>query len=624
MKGLQTSFIALLALLPLPVMAQTITDLDDIVVTANRAPSQLARTGVSVTALSQADLKSSATVAGSLSRLPGVTVGNQGPFGNPANLRVRGADGRYLAVYVDGIRVDDPTGTEVKFDFGSLLTSDVGKIELLRGSQSALWGGSAVGGVINITTTAAMEEGFLQTVEVEGGSYGTARAGYGLTFKQDRLELSFNATRLHTDGFSAAADGTEADGADAARLSFSARYQVSDTLAVGMSAFAQDTRQEYDGYIDTNGDTWGDTLADQDNRMHRTEGGARVFAELTTGATEHSVSLSRYQTVRKPTDENGSSRFEGERVALSYQGVTTLSDSLSLVYGADWTRETATYDNLPAGSAKTDIAGAFAQAIWAPTEAIDISATLRRDHNSSFGNFDTGRLAVAWRVVDGTTLRAAVANGFRAPSLDERFGDYPTAFFTGNPDLKPEESNSYEIGLTQDFAGGASLSVTAFRLEVENLIRSNSSFSSLINVSGQSVRQGVELAASVPVNADTTLGISYTYTDAVRPNGSAGKLRLTQVPRHDLSLTVDTKVTDRLSAGLEVSHLADRMDNDANTFALIKMPDVTVLNASVSYAVTETAEAYLRVENLTDADYELADGYGTPERSLYVGLRAKF
>lgn len=621
MNRLQTSLITLLALLPAQSMAQTtVTDLEDIVVTANRAPSQLARTGVSVAALSAQDLKASATVAESLSRLPGVSIAAQGSFGNPANLRVRGADGRYLAVYVDGIRVDDPTGTEVKFDFGSLMTSDVGRIELLRGSQSALWGGSAVGGVINITTRSAMEDGFHQAAEAEVGSYATARLGYGLTFKDDRIELALNASHLRTDGFSAAADGTEADGANASRLSFSARYKLSDVVTLGASAFTQKTYQEYDGYNASF------TLADLPNIRNQTEVGGRVFAEVETGATKHTLGLTSFHSDRRPSDENGSSRFDGKRLALSYQGESEISSAFSLIYGADWTRETASYTNLPGGKANTEISGAFAQALWAPTDQIDVSATLRGDNNSIFGTFTTGRLAVAWRPSDGTTIRAALANGFRAPSLDERFGNYPSQGFVGNPALKPEESRSYEFGVAQEFAGGATLSVTAFRLEVANLIASTKNFDTLENTSGVSTRQGVEIAASVPVAEATTLGLSYTYTDAMRPGSTPGSAarRLTQVPRQDIAVTLDTDVSDRLSAGVELRHLADRLDNDANTFSLVEMPDVTLLNASLGYDLTDSAEAYLRLENLTDADYELADGYGTPGRSIYVGLRAKF
>lgn len=620
MKRLSISLVALLATTPAFAQSGDV-ELDEIVVTANRNPSEMSRTGVSVTAVPQEELRSAATVTEVLSRLPGITASPQGPFGNPSNLRIRGADGRYIAVYVDGIRVDDPTSTEVKFDFGSLLTSDIGRIEVLRGSQSALWGGSAVGGVINITTTGAIEEGFHQTVQAEGGSYGTASLGYGLTFKDDRAEFALNIAHLRTDGFSAAAAGTEADGASATRLSFSGRYQVSDALTLGLSAFRQETDQDYDGQTASG-------FADLFNTLSRDETGARFFAELSTGATDHLFSVSNYASTRRPDDENGQSTFDGKRLSFAYQGTTTFSDRMTLVYGLDWTQETATYDNLPAGSSNTEIAGGFVQMLYAPTDQLDLSATFRADRNSSFGTFTTGRLAAAWRPLDGTTLRAALATGFRAPSLDERFGFYPSPFgdFIGNPDLQPEESTSYELGLEQEFTGGTTLSVTAFRLDVTNLIQSTAAFDTLENVGGTSVRQGFEVAAQLPIGAESALGLTYTHTEAVRPTRANPALseRLTRVPRHVLSLTYDTRFSDRLSASAELKHVGGLIDNDPDTFIVESMPDVAILNARFTYELSDQTEAYLRIENLTDRKYQLANGYGTSERAVYVGLSAKF
>lgn len=625
---LSVSLLALMIALPATAQDGGETDvlLDEIVVTANRTPSELSRTGVSVTAVAEEDIRAAANMTELLQRLPGISAAPQGPFGNPANLRIRGADGRYIAVYIDGIRVDDPSSTEVKFDFGSLMTSDISRIEVLRGSQSALWGGSAVGGVINITSAKPQEDGFHQTAEVEAGSFGSAKLGYGLTFKDDRLELAMTASHFRTDGFSAASSGTEADGAETSRLSFSARYQITDALAVGMSAFRQETDQDYDGYIDTDADGFGDTLADLNNTLARTETGARVFAELSAGQTDHQFNLSTFDSKRNPTDENGSSTFKGKRLAFGYQGTTTINSALSLIYGADWTKETADYDNLPAGTADTEIAGAFLQALYAPSDVLDLSAVIRTDRNSSFGSFTTGRLAAAWRPFSDTTIRAAIATGFRAPSLDERFGDYPTQFFVGNPNLQPEESTSYEVGVEQEFAGGAVLSVTAFRLEVSNLIQTTSAFDTLENVSGVSVRQGIELAATLPVGADSELGLSYTYTDAVRPSRANPSIDtpLTRVPRDMLGVTLDTKLSDRLTAGAELRYIGGLLDNDPNTFAVEAMPDVTILNARFAYQLSDQTEAYLRIENLTDRTYELANGYNSSERAVYVGVSAKF
>lgn len=615
MKRITVSLIALLA--AMPAQAQDI-ELAEIVISALRTASERIRTGVSVTVVDEADLAQArdTSVASTLARLPGVSVATQGPFGNASTLRIRGADGRYLAVFVDGIKVSDPSGVQVSFDWGSLMTADVGRIEVLRGSQSALWGGSAVGGVINITTRAAMEDGLHQTVTAEAGSFGTAKLSYGLTLKDDRSEMAFTATTLRTDGFSAFDGGTEKDGAEATRLSFSGRYAVSDTLAVGGALFWQKTRQDYDGY-----DAF--VLADLIGfEQSRRETGARLFAELSAGNTDHLFEVSALDVERSYTQTGSTDAFGGKRLSFGWQGTTELSDALTLVYGADWSEETADYSNLPAGTASTTIYGAFAQAVWAPSENFDISATLRTDRNSGFGSFPTGRLALAWRPAEGTTVRAAYATGFRAPSIDERFGDYPGFYpFVGNPTLLPEESESIELGVEQAFASGASLSATLFQLDVDNLITYQfGAPSTLINLPGVSTRKGVEIAGSLPVSDVVTMGLAYTYTDGRRPNGA----RLQQVPYHQLSLTLDADLSDRVSAGLALTHLAGRIDNDANTFSPVAMPDYTVLNAQVSYDLNDSTEVYLKVENLLDKDYQQVNGYAAAGRAVYVGLQAKF
>jgi vitamin B12 transporter len=602
------------ALAGMPVLAQDETfALDEITVSANRAETELSRAGSSVAVVEEEELEKAGgqPVAAYLATLPGVSLSTQGPIGNGAALRVRGADGRYLAVFVDGIRVSDPSAVTTSFDFGSLLTSDVGRIEVLRGSQSALYGGSAVGGVINIETKRPVEDGTRQTVSVEGGSYGTAALNYGMVRKTGALETTLNATMLATDGYSAASSGSEADGAEIARLSFGARYQASDSLAVGGSAFIQRTRQDYDGF-----DPLTFLPADAANVQRRRETGARAYAELTAGNTEHEFDVTAYDIDRAYDDAFGGSAFAGRRLGFSWTATTTVNDALTLVYGADTTTDEAIYTNLPGGSTDTTVSGAFAQAIWAAGADLDISATARVDNHSAFGTFGTGRVALAYRPSDDLTLRAAVARGFRAPSIDELYGDYSAFGFVGNPNLTPEESTSYEIGAEYAGADGLSLSVTAFRLEIDNLIVTNSTFSSLENQPGKSLRQGIEVGAAAQITDHVRATAAYTYTETERPDGT----RLGLVPRHDLTLGVEADVTDRLTAGLTIKHQADRLDD----FAAVAMPDFTVVNASASYDLGNDSEIVLRAENLFDETYELSNGYATAGRSAYVGFRKSF
>ncbi|MBL9054894.1 MAG: TonB-dependent receptor [Rhodobacteraceae bacterium] len=617
MKQSIISALALSAAMGLPARAQDSTDgliiLDPVTLSANRTATEANRTGASVSVITKVDLQASGGLSPLtvLAGLPGLSFSQQGGLGQSANLRIRGADTRYIAVYFDGIRITDPSSTQTALDYGTLPTLGIAGVEVLRGSQSALWGGSAVGGVINFTSAAAEEEGVHQEVVLQAGDLGTAALSYSLTQKTGDLEAALTLSHSQTDGYSAAAIGTERDAARLSRLSLTGKYHVTDTLTLGAAAFTQYSDVDYDGY-----DPFTYTLEDQDNALRRREAGARLFAELSAGNTEHVFDLTRYDVGRVYDDEFSPADYDASRTTLGWTATTEVSDQIKLVYGADWMREEASYTNLTSGSADTRQYGGFAQVLWAPRDDLDLAATLRRDEHSSYGGFTSGRLALAWRPVEGTTLRAALATGFRAPSLDELYGDYPAFFFHGNPDLTPEESTSYELGIEQEVGAGARLTATLFRLNIDNLIATSADYSSLENVAGQSVRQGLELGAEVELGAAATLGLSYTYIDATRATGT----RLALVPRHDLTLKLDAQLADRVKAGVSVHHVADRLDD----FASFQMPDYTVVDARISYDLNGETEVWGGVGNLFDQDYQTSNGFAAPGRTIYVGLRKSF
>ena len=424
--------------------------------------------------------------------------------------------------------------------------------------------------------------------------------------------MALTLSHIRSEGFSSAdenAGNTEADGFRATRLSFSARHRLSDTVTLGGAAFFQSSRSEYDGFDATF------TLVDRDNLFDRDDWGARAFAEIAAGRTTHELGVSLYDSTRRIDEEGDVTTFDGQRLTLSWQGTTEVSPGLTLVYGADWTEERARYSNLPTGEESSRIAGAFAQALWAPRGDLDISGSLRLDETSNFGSFVSGRLAAAWRPDQTLTLRAAIARGFRAPSIDERFGDYPGAFpFVGNPDLTPEESLSYELGVEKTFTGGARVSATLFALEIDNLITYVfGAPATLENLPGVSTRRGLELAAEVPLGF-ATADLSYTYTDARRPSGA----QIDLVPLHEVELGLSAELAPRLSGRVGIRHVEGVVEFGA------PHPAYTVADLRLDYALTEAVDLSLRVENLFDEEYQEVRGYGTSDRAFYVGLGASF
>lgn len=580
--------------------------LDTIYLQATMSNMDPDRTGMAITLLDEEQLEAAGQVPvrDVLARLPGVNFSSAGGFGTQTTTTVRGADARYLKVLIDGIEVNDPTTITNSFDFGLLPAADFASIELLPGSNSALHGPSAVGGVLAFTTKRPTEDGFNQSVVVEAGTQKSRALTYNLTHRSGNFDQTLSITHLQRADGSVASAGTEVDETKVSRLTWTGRYAASDNLTLSAAIFVQKGSVDYDGY-DYN--TW--LPADADNTTHYKDRGARLTAEYFAGATTHTLQYTRYE-VDRTFDEAGSlSEFEGKRDGLTYRGTTNLTDNWTLVYGADHLRERATTTALV--DASSTVTGVYAQGLYS-NGALDASIAVRHDRNSDFGDFTTGRVAVSYAATPTMILRGAIGTGFRAPSLGERYDNY--GYYVGNPNLQPEESVSYELGVDKDFMQGR-ISATLFRLDTDNLITYTSAVypNTVVNVEGKSRRQGVELSGHYALNDTTTLTGNYTYVEATNAQGD----RLNRVPRHTLNLGLDTVVQD-VTLGINLRHVADVRD------AGQAVDDYTLVDFRAAKPLTDQAEAYIRVNNVFDEDYTTNVGYNTPGRSVNFGLRAKF
>ena len=249
---------------------------------------------------------------------------------------------------------------------------------------------------------------------------------------------------------------------------------------------------------------------------------------------------------------------------------------------------------------------------YAVNADLDLSAALRVDDHSEFGTEPTGRLALAWRARDGTIVRASLGTGFRAPSLNELFG--PVYFGTPNPDLDPEESRSFELGVEQSFVNGITAEATFFYTEIDNLIQYP--VNGYEQVDGTSRSRGLELAVNAPIGDRIALFGNYTYTNTMDADGDP----FLRVAENEVLLGLSALLSDRVSADVTLNFVGDRLDG----FPQATVKDYTLINASVSYALTDQSSIYLRVENLTDEEYQTAAGFGTSDRAVFVGLRAAF
>ncbi len=584
------------ALLPQVAAAQGAFELDEAFVFSGLLPVEVNRTGASVEVLEEGDIENGPiAIDDRLERLPGVTVTTSGTLGGNSVVRIRGLPQRYTGVTFDGIDISDPSAPQTDFNFGTFTSALSNRIEVAKGSQTTFYGSDAIAGSVNMTSWRPEKEGLSFETAIEAGSYETISGSLSAGYLGEAGEAALTVASIDTEGFSARAGNTEADGFDQTALSLFVSRELGEAVTLGFSGFYSNSHVE-----DDDGD------ADPTGEYYEDRKGARVFAKYRGERVDHEVSVSTYLITR--LDPTGfSTMFEGGRERIAYLGTTEGSSRTKLAFGADWTEETSEIDGV---FDKAGNGAVFGEVQHAISDRADLSLSLRHDFHSDFDDSTTGRVALAYRVTDDTTLKGVVGTGFRAPSLYERFGPF------GSSTLEPEESTTFELGI-EHRAGAATLSAVAFRNEIDNLIDFDFATFAYAQVPGQTTSQGVELAGEVDLGAMSLFG-NYTYTEAENPAG-----RSLRVPRHDLTLGVEKSFSDKLGAAFTVRHVADRLDVDG-TFATVAAPDFTVAGLSVIYKINDTTEAYIRVENLLDADYQEVLTFNSPGRSVFVGLRASF
>jgi vitamin B12 transporter len=372
-----------------------------------------------------------------LATRPGISLSQNGPPGTSTTLRIRGAGQGLIAVYIDGIAVNDPTSTSGQFNgFDGLTTGALRRIEILRGSQSSIFGTNAVAGVVSISTVATGDEpeGTEQTASVEAGSHGTVSTAYGLTHSEGPLTLSFGLSHRQSDGFSAAeedAGNAEADPSDSTLVSFGAIYEVTPDLTVGANAFFERTSSEFDEFV---GSAPADgTPGDETASTHTA--GLRVYAEYESLSWSHTLSATYLRTERELTSASVASPFSspfassfgGTTTGLQYLATTEALENIVLSLGADWQEDEGTFTGLSGSTRSLRTTGIFGEAVWTAMPGLDILLSARHEEHSAFGGVTTGRLAASYQVSDATTLRGAIATGYRAPVLSELYGTFRLA-----------------------------------------------------------------------------------------------------------------------------------------------------------------------------------------------------
>ena len=445
--------------------------LSDILISANRDVEQRSDSSAASTVFTRADIERlrPASVPNLLAQVPGVQVANYGGRGSAFGLYIRGTSTAQTLILIDGVRAGSATAGGAALQF--LSVDQIERIEVLRGSRSAIHGADAMGGVIQIFTRRGEGEGLRPYVRIAGGSNSTWERTLGLSGGDERTRFNLSAGLDETAGTSFNSDADH----DAYRnrsLAMSLSHQFSDNLEAGFTVLDQRGKTE----IDNPFGRWDPTIAPW---------GAAVSAKP---YDEYSLSTStvwldgRINDVWRSRIELGHSEdkqenfdklFPGSTVNNTYRdsanwlNTLTLGNGHSLRMGADYLKDKVRSSN-DFGVDSRDNKAVFFQHSF-QGERFGTELGMRHDDNEQFGNENTFNGALSYQLNPDNQLILSYSEGFRVPTFADLYWPLDGGY-QGNPNLKPEKSRSYELQWRSQLSPSTQLEASLYRTDNRDLI----------------------------------------------------------------------------------------------------------------------------------------------------------
>ena len=592
---------------------------EPVVVSATRFDIPLEQSPASVSVISSEELeqKQIERVSDALREVPGLSVVQTGTAGQLTSVFTRGLRSEHTQVLLDGIPINQ--GLQGAFNFADFTTDDIGRIEVVRGPQSTLYGPRALAGVIQIFTKQGEGPPGI-TLSAEGGSYDTFREWAESDGKIDNFDYSIGASRLDTDN--ARPNNNYRNTAAVADIGWSPGEQ----LRVG-SLFTY-------SLSDTGNPN---TIFDPRPIDHFLTERWLIGPHIDWKATdwwEHKFifAYDHERQINNPNEDGfvGPTRALFERTQIDYQNDLRPASWLTVTSGFFYSRVNAGQERPfvlqifgPQPTFLSDhteeIAG-FLQTTLMPVENLIFVAGGRFDHFNQFGGVWTYRFAGSYKIdKTNTTLHSSVATGFSPPSSQDKI-------FGNNFGLKPERDFAWDIGVRQElWQNRVSLGLTYFHNDLSNAIGSNSLFQTL-NL-GAAETQGLEAELRAQPITNLLFTASYTYLDAEKTSSKdisqLQGARLPRRPRNEVYLSASYLWWKKLRTTIEAKFVNAREEINFGG-PNFDIEDYSFVNVAAEYEINPHMSIFGRIDNLTGEHYAEVFGFPNLGTAAYAGMKVRF
>jgi len=627
-----------------------------IVISASKNPQSLSSVGTSVTILDEKFFKNSSEyfLGDALSTsTTGANFFQSGGHGTSSAIQLRGMPKRYSTVYIDGIKMSDPSSVSNDFDFANILTSQVSRVEILKGNQSSIYGSGAIGGTIHVFTKKG-EPGLKKDINFTAGSHGTNNLATSVSGGDQNMNYYVGLQRFQTDGISAMTHNDENDRYRNNGLVASFGNKFSDTLELESNVRVSETYLQYD-HPQIEG-SFGCSTCDHSEEVDGVESSTNIsliYKPIEKFTNKFTVANTYIKRVYGETPNSGNTKqdkYYGERYAYLYQGNYNFNLDNSVVFGIEREDDQMGLNSNANGRVDSNayVTSQFFDYQSRITNNIYGTIGARFDEHSLAGgtgsNENSHRATLAYVFDDKTTkLKSSYGTGYRFPSLYELKYVYRASSAT-LPFVKAETSQSYDFGIEKSISSNLFIDLTYFNVKYFDALegwKTNTAggSSSTQNTIATVKSQGIELMSKYKLNELFNFGLNYTYTssydgaDEDNPSGSDSGSQMVRVPRNlvnlitnvkipayqDLDITLRTKWSDKArdyGNGNKTSDKSPAFQNET-------LDSYLVNDLSFRYNLNNY-NIFFDITNVFDKKYETALQYSQMDRSFNFGFKKTY
>ena len=633
-------------------------DIPIIVISPGKTPQSYDEVGSSVSVIDSNEIENSsnffiADIIGN--NTTSTNMFQMGGQGTNTGIQLRGLEKRYSTVYIDGVKMSDPASSDNSFYMENIMKNSIERVEILKGTQSSLYGSNAIGGTINIITKKG-NEGHNSNFEVETGSNNTRNVYYSVDGANDKMNYYLGLNRFITGGISAMNHNDENDKYRNEGLTGTIGYKFNENFKIENSLRYTNSDLKYDEPSVSK--------TDLNNRTENIEGTYSLKLTHDKNKFKNTLSYNKTYVERAVTSfSNTYTNYFGFRDSINLLGEYNFNLDNKLVYGAEAEFDEARYpsDYAPAAWGYTKrlmdkradeyIFSQYFDYQFRPLENLYSTFGLRSDDHSIVGRKTSGRTTLAYKLDKKSKIRSSFGAGIRFPSLyDYHFADGNTASSGGGlesgdgyiglalEDLKAERGISYDFGYDtyiDDLDIG--LNLTYFNVKQKNPLNSDARNNwKMQNTDGVNTSEGIELTANwQPKDKKIGVNLDYTFTDSFDSNncdvspttcsiqGSKLATAKVRVPRHAMSTTISHNVIANLQNSLSIKFVDETRDlgNTNNSFKDVVLEDYLTFNFSSTYKIFDSYKLFFNAVNIFDDKYEQAYQYSTMGRSYNFGIR---